>query len=87
MIGNGALRKTDIVKSVCDGLRSGPYLTGCKKCVVEKRPAIRMLNKSVPGLLITGSTKVFLEGLPAGRKKDKVVCGVNLTGSSKVIYG
>jgi len=82
-----AVRLGDKVISYCKFKPSGPFIRGSRTTFIEGKPAIRLGDRSLPGIAITGSNKVFIDGRPAVRQKDKVTCGVIRSGSRSVFYG
>jgi len=84
---NGAVRLFDRVTSYCRFTPSGPFITASHKVFIEGRGAVRLLDKSITGVVVTGSRKNFIEGRPAVRRIDKVICGIIKSSSNKVFYG
>ena len=81
----GAVRIGDKVKSICRGRPSGPFLTGSKTTFIDNRGAVRVGDKSLPGIALTGSKTTFIDNRPAVRMKDKVKCGIIKTSSKTTI--
>ena len=85
VIGIGAARWGDFVKSYCTGRPSGPFIQASKATFVDGRGQVRVGDKSLPGRAVTGSKTYFVDGRPAVRMRDKVICGI-ITQSSKTTF-
>lgn len=81
----GAVRVGDKVISTCKGKPSGPFISGSKTTFIDNRSAVRVGDKSLPGVALTGSKTTFIDNRPAVRIKDKVKCGIIKTCSKTTI--